>query len=39
MSPGPGAGQFVYAPNDDGTFTVTVNLMATDMYPATYTAK
>lgn len=39
MSPGSGTGQFVYVPNDDGTFTVTVNLIATDQYPATYTAK
>lgn len=39
MSPGAGVGQFVYVPNHDGTFTVTVNLMATDQYPATYTAK
>lgn len=40
MSSGSGIGQFAYLPNsDDGTFTVTVNLVATGQYPATYTAK
>jgi hypothetical protein len=36
---GAGTGQFVFVPNDDGTVAVTVNLIATDQYPATYTAK
>jgi len=39
MAPGSGIGSFIYAPGDDGTFSVTVNLVATDLYPATYTAK
>ena len=40
MSAGTGIGQFTYVPDtDDGTFTVTVALVASDQYPATYTAK
>jgi len=39
MAPGTNPGQFVYAPADDGTFTVAVNLFPTGLYPATYTAK
>jgi hypothetical protein len=38
MSSGAGIGQYTYTPGDDG-FTVTVKLVATTQYPATYTAQ
>ena len=39
MAPGTSAGRFEYAPNQDGTFTVTVHLTPTESFPATYTAQ
>lgn len=39
MEPGAQEGNYAYTPGGDGTFTVTVNLVASSKYPASYTAE